>query len=137
LTELETALSIITALTSFITATVLIFTYRQDKRRDLPQFDLYSIWGSSSPKDPDRKPVGLHIQNPTKPINYCQIFCNGVALETPFGAYFQKGIYIHAGGSADYILPKNIKDIENAVIVVKDGKNKLKENKLKDVPHAL
>jgi hypothetical protein len=137
LTEIDTALAIITALTSFITATVLIFTYRQDKRRDLPQFDLSSIWGSSSPKDTNRKPIGLHIQNPTKPIDYCQVFCNDVALETPFGVYFQKGIYIHAGGSADFVLPTDMKDIENAIIVVKNGKNKLKEINLKYIPHAL
>lgn len=95
------------------------------------------VTGSSSPNDPIRRPAGVHIQNPTKPLDYCQVFCNGITLETQFGLHFVKGIYIHAGGSADFILPKDLADYENAVIEVKDGKKSLKKNKLEKIPHAI
>lgn len=135
--DITLILTIIASAGSTITAIVLILTYFQDKKRDKPQFAFYSVWGSSSPNDPNRKPVGLHIQNPSKPIDYCQVFCDGVALDTPFGAYFEKGIYIHAGGAADFVLPKSISEKDNPMIIVKDGKSILKKKQLKEIPHAL
>ena len=125
--------SIITTLVSTFTAIVLIFTYRQDMNRDKPQFDFSSTRGTQLSGDLNGKPIALHIQNPTKPIEYCQIFCNAVALETPFGMHSLKGIYIRAGSSADFFLPKNISEKDNPTIIVKDGKSTLKKKKLQDI----
>ena len=126
--DITLTLSIIATIGTTITTIVLIFTYLQDKKRDMPQFDFSSIWLNE-------KPYSLNIQNPTKPIDNCQIFCNGVALETPFGGHFIKGIYIHAGGSAQFFLPKNLSEKDNPKILVKDGKSTLKKKKLQEIPH--
>jgi hypothetical protein len=48
----------------------------------------------------------------------------------------QNWVYIPIGGSADFYLPENLSDRENATIVVKDGKKILQKAKLKDIPHA-
>jgi hypothetical protein len=133
--EIGSALTIISTVTSIITATVLIFTYHQNIKQNKPQFDLTSVYTGLPP---NRKPHGFHIQNPTKPIVHCQVFCNGVPLETPFGVHFQKWVYIHAGGAADFILPDDLADIDNATIEVKDGKKNIyPKTKIKDVPYVL
>ncbi len=130
--EIDTVLAIITALTSFTTATVLIFTYRLDKKRDLPQFALIAL---SFGRPPNSKPYGIHIQNPTKPINRCQIFCNGFALDVLNVAYLKKWVYVHVGGEATFSLPNNLTDLDNAVIVIKDGKKNIYPKvKFKDIP---
>jgi len=131
--EIDSALTIITTVTSIITATVLIFTYRHNVKRDKPQFELISL---NLGMKPDRKIRAIHIQNPTKPIDHCQVFCNGIALETQFGVHLRNWVYIHIGGSADFKLPEDLVDRENATIVVKDGKRTLQKAKLKNIPYA-
>jgi hypothetical protein len=132
--EITDALTAITAVTSIITALTLILTYRYNILRDKPQFELTAL---NLGKKPDRKIRGIRIHNPTKPINHCQVFCNGVALETKFGIHFRDWIYIPVGGSANFKLPENLVDRENATIFVKDGKNVLQKTKLKEIPYAL
>ena len=131
--EITDVLTAITAATSIITAITLILTYRQNRLRDKPHFELTALMLG---KKPDRKLRAIHIQNTDKPINHCQVFCNGIALETQFGIHFRDWIYIYAGGSADFKLPEDLEDRENATIVVKDGKKFLKKMKLKDIPYA-
>lgn len=131
--EIADALTAITAVASIITAITLILTYRQNIFRDKPQFELTAL---NLGMKPDRKIRAIHIHNPTKPINHCQVFCNGTALEIQFGIHFRDWIYIHAGGSADFRLPENLVDRENAIIVVKDGKRVLHKTKLKELPYA-
>lgn len=132
--EIAEVLTAITAVTSIITAITLILTLRHNKLRDKTQFELSAL---NLGKKPDRKIRAIHIQNPTKPINHCQVFCNDKALETPFGIHFRDWIYIHAGGSADFKLPEDLEDRENATIVVKDGKKVLQKTKLKEIPYAI
>jgi hypothetical protein len=129
--EIADALTVITAIASIITAITLIFTYRQNKLRNMPHFELTALMLG---KKPDRKLRVIHIQNPDKPINHCQVFCNGTALEAQFGLHFRDWIYIHAGGSADFKLPEKLEDRENATIVVKDGKEVLQKMKLNEIP---
>jgi hypothetical protein len=131
--EITDALTAITTVTSIITAITLILTYRHNIRRDKPNFELTALMLG---KKPDRKLRAIHIQNPDKPINHCQVFCNGVALETQFGIHFRDWVYIHAGGSAGFKLPENLVDRENATIIVKDGKRILRKTKLEDLPYA-
>ncbi len=57
---------------------------------------------------------------------------NEVFLEKQVGAHYEKGAYIHSGGSADFALPKEFTDFENAIVLVKDGKTLLKKKKHKD-----
>ena len=85
---------------------------------------------------PNRKIRAIHIQNPTKPIDRCQVFCNGIALETRFGLTMQNWVYLDIGETADFELPESLVDRENATILVKDGKKSLQKTKLKDIPHA-
>ena len=85
---------------------------------------------------PNRKIRAIHIQNPTKPIDRCQVFCNGISLETRLGLNMQNWVYLDIGESADFELPESLFDRENATIVVKDGKKNLQKTKLKDIPHA-
>ena len=126
-------MTIITTVTSIITATVLIFTYRQNIKQNKPHFDLTSL---NLGFPPNRKIRGIHIQNSTKPIDHCQVFCNGVALETQFGINMRNWVYMDVGGSADFELPESLVDRENATIIVKDGKKTLQKAKLKDIPHV-
>jgi hypothetical protein len=132
--EIVSVLTIITTITSIITAITLIFTYRQNAQRDKPQFEIRSL---NLGHPPDRKIRGIHIQNPSKAITHCQVFCNGIALETQFGIHMRNWVYISIGSSADFMLPEDLVDRENAIIAVKDGKRTLLKTKLKELPYVL
>jgi hypothetical protein len=102
--------------------------------KEKPQFQLTAL---NLGHPPDRKIRGIHIQNPTKAINRCQVFYNGIALKTPFADKMITWAYIHIGGSADFRIPEELVDKENAIITIKDGRKTIQKIKLKELPYAL
>jgi hypothetical protein len=131
--EITILLATVTTITSIMTVITLILTYRQNAQRDKPQFELTAL---NLGHPPDRKLRGIHIQNPTKAISYCQVFCNGIVLETQFADKTRTWVYVHVGGSATFIIPEKLTG-KDAFIVVKDGRRTLQKIRLGDLPYVL
>lgn len=133
MSELQIALAIISTTASIITVGIVTLTYVLNVKKEKPHFDITSL---ALGNHPDRKIRAIQIQNPTKPIDRLQIFCDGTALKTQVGIYEHDWVYVNIGGSVCFGIPDSLSKDE-AQIVVKDGKNKLYKAKLKEIPYPI